>query len=456
MKNSTLSMTDGKPMKLILSFAAPLLLGNIFQQLYNFVDTTIVGRFVGSSALAAVGAPGTIMSVILCWCFGLTSGAGIIIAQCFGARDYKQLRTTIGTLVSVLALLSAVMMTLGVCLAPSLLRFISTPESIMGDAVIYMRVIMLAVPFTMLYNGCASIMQNMGDSKTPLTVLIMASFINAGLDLFFVVVLHWGVFGAAVATAISQAFSGFICLAYLYCNRESLHIMGMHPQLHKDTALRILRTGIPSALQSCMISLGTMSVQRLINGFGTHAMAAYTASTKIDSIALMVVISMGTALSVYSGQNIGAGNIARIRDALHKTLASVLVYCGAIALIMMFFGSKLLTIFLDPVEASESIRIGTQYLKIIGSAYFMAGIMRCYLNVILGAGDVNISMITGLTELAVRIVASYILVDPFGLTGLWVAIPISWGCGSVVPLLRYYSGKWKEKRLVIAKESRSI
>lgn len=442
-------MTEGKPMRLILSFAAPLLFGNIFQQLYNFVDTTIVGRFIGADALAAVGAPGTMMTVMMCWCFGLTNGAGIIVAQCFGAKDHKQLRTTLGTLICVLAMLSVIIMAVGTSLAPALLRLINIPESIIRDAALYMRIIMLAAPFTMLYNGCSAVMRNMGDSRTPLAVLIFSSFLNAGLDLFFILVLHLGVMGAALATAFSQAVSAFVCLSYLYRNREPLKLCGVRPALHRDTAAQILKTGTPAALQSCMISLGTISVQRLINSFGTDAMAAYTASTKIDSLALMVVISMGMALSVYSGQNIGAGRMDRIRDALHKTLAAVLTYCIALALIMMVSGGRLLTIFLDPAEAAESIRIGTQYLKIIGSAYFMAGIMRCYLNVIHGAGDVNISMITGLIELAVRIAASYILVKPFGLTGLWAAIPISWGCGSIVPLLRYYSGKWKKKRLVL-------
>ncbi len=211
----------------------------------------------------------------------------------------------------------------------------------------------------------------------------------------------------------------------------------------------IFKTGVPTALQSCMISLGTLSVQRLINSFGTQAVAAYTASTKIDSVAIMVVVTMGMSLAVYSGQNMGAGKVDRIKSGLYKTLALVLTYCVIMAVVMIFFGNNLLRIFLDASEAGEAVSIGTQYLRIIGIAYFMAGIMRCYLNVVHGTGDVNISMLTGLAELAFRIIASYILVKPLGLTGLWIAIPISWGCGSLIPVIRYYSGKKIAQQFII-------
>ena len=448
MKTDTTSMTEGSPVKLILAFSAPLLLGNIFQQLYNLVDSTVVGRFVGANALAAVGAPGTIMALTLCLCFGLTNGAGIIIAQCFGAKNYNQLKATIGALICIISITALVLMIIGIAGAPFFLRLVSTPDEIINDAVLYMRIVMIGTPFSMAYNGASAILRNMGDSKTPLLMLMLSSFLNIVLDLIFVLAFGMAVMGVGIATVISQAVSAAACLIYMRRYKNELHLDGLKIRFNSRCAKQIFKTGVPTALQSCMISLGTLSVQRLINSFGTQAVAAYTASTKIDSVAIMVVVTMGMSLAVYSGQNIGAGKIDRIKSGLYKTLALVLTYCVIMAIVMIFFGNNLLRIFLDPSEAGEAVSIGTQYLRIIGIAYFMAGIMRCYLNVVHGTGDVNISMLTGLAELAFRIIASYILVKPLGLTGLWIAIPISWGCGSLIPVIRYYSGKWKYKSLV--------
>lgn len=441
-------MTEGSPVKLILAFSAPLLLGNIFQQLYNLVDSTVVGRFVGANALAAVGAPGTIMALTLCLCFGLTNGAGIIIAQCFGAKNYNQLKATIGALICIISITALVLMIIGIAGAPFFLRLVSTPDEIINDAVLYMRIVMIGTPFSMAYNGASAILRNMGDSKTPLLMLMLSSFLNIVLDLIFVLAFGMAVMGVGIATVISQAVSAAACLIYMRRYKNELHLDGLKIRFNRRCAKQIFKTGVPTALQSCMISLGTLSVQRLINSFGTQAVAAYTASTKIDSVAIMVVVTMGMSLAVYSGQNMGAGKVDRIKSGLYKTLALVLTYCVIMAIVMIFFGNNLLRIFLDPSEAGEAVSIGTQYLRIIGIAYFMAGIMRCYLNVVHGTGDVNISMLTGLAELAFRIIASYILVKPLGLTGLWIAIPISWGCGSLIPVIRYYSGKWKYKSLV--------
>lgn len=448
-KTETKPMTSGSPIKLILMFAAPMLLGNIFQQMYNLVDSTVVGRFVGAQALAAVGAPSTIIMLIMCLCFGLTNGAGIIIAQCFGAGEHEQLRETIGSLICVITVIGAFVMIIGIAFTPVFLSFLNTPDEIIGSASKYMRIVLLGTPFTMAYNGCSAILRNMGDSRTPLLMLILSTVINIILDVLFVVVFKTSVGGVAVATMIAQAVSAAACIIYMYRRKCELHFDGLRFRVNREPVRLIFKTGIPTAMQSCMISLGMLSVQRLINGFGTQAMAAYTASAKIDSVAIMVVVTMGMALAVYSGQNIGAGRTDRIRSGLYKTLALVLTYCGIMAVVMTLFGRQLLSIFLDTSEAGEALDIGTQYLGIIGIAYFMAGIMRCYLNVVHGTGDVNISMLTGVAELIVRVAASYALVKPLGLTGLWVAIPISWGVGGIIPLVRYYSGRWKTKSLVM-------
>lgn len=447
--SNTKSMTSGDPIRLILAFAAPLLIGNIFQQLYNLVDSAIVGKAVGADALAAVGATSTIQMFTMCLCFGLANGAGVIIAQCFGAKAHAQLRETIGSLVCVVSVVAAVMLTLGVTLAPAVLRLLCVPEDIIGTSVTYFRITMLGAPFVMAYNAGGAILRSMGNSRVPLYMLIISSVVNGGLDCLFVIGLGWGVAGAATATVIAQIVSAAACIGYLYANRKSFELTGLKFRARKESVINILKTGLPAALQSSMISIGNMSVQTLINSFGKPTMAAYTSATKIDSLAIMVVVTMGMSLSVYCGQNIGAGKPERIRSGLYKTLALVLSYCAVLALVMILFGHNLLCIFLNPATDGEAIAIGTEYLKIIGAAYFMAGIMRCYLNVMHGAGDVNVSLVTGMAELAVRIAASYILVAHYGRLGLWIAIPVSWGIASLIPVIRYYSGKWKTKALLL-------
>lgn len=288
---------------MIFAFAAPLLLGNIFQHMYNVIDSTIVGRFIGAQALAATGAPGSVLSLMMCLCMGLTSGAGIIIAQCYGAKNYDTLRSTIGTLITVLSILTGILMFIGTAVAVPVLRLINVPENILRDASIYMKIFMLATPFTMLYNFCSSLMRSIGDSRTPLVVLIISSFLNIGLDLLFITVFNWGVTGAALATGLAQAVSAGVCLSAVYRKRHELHIDSIKAEFVPNSALLIFKTGVPTAMQSCMISLGTLAVRSLINSFGASAMAAYTATTNIDSLAIMVVVSMGMALSVYSGQD---------------------------------------------------------------------------------------------------------------------------------------------------------
>lgn len=211
---------------------------------------------------------------------------------------------------------------------------------------------------------------------------------------------------------------------------------------------KIFKTGMPAALQSCMISLGGMSVQSLVNSFGKDAMAAYTAVLKIDSLSIQILISVATALSVYSGQNMGAYKLDRIKQGLYQTLAVMVPVCTALAVVMLVFRYRILTIFLDPETAHNSVNIGASYLSVIGIGYIIAGVMQSYQNLLRGCGDVNVCMAAGIAELGVRVAASYLLVQIFGLTGIWAAVPISWGCGCVIPIARYYSGKWQKKRLV--------
>lgn len=411
-------MTRGTPLKIILSFSVPMLIGNIFQQVYNFADAAVVGRFVGAEALAAVGATSTIITVMICLMMGLTNGAGIIISQCFGSRNFDEMRKTVTGLVYIIVILSAVTSAAGIIFSRAILNLLSTPAQVMEDAVKYVNIIFAFTIGTAMYNASGAILRSLGDSRTPLYALILSSLLNVALDLLFVVVFNMGVAGAAAATGAAQIVSAIFCIVHIIRRRKQLNLEGI---TFKTTSLavgRIFTTGLPAALESCLIALGTMSVQRLVNSFGAMTMAAYTAAVKIDTVAIAPIISIGTSLSVFAGQNMGAGNIDRIKKGLYQTLAALICICVVLAAVIVIFRRQLLGIFLDKTEAAEAIAIGSKYLTIVCVAYIVAAVMRSYLNVLRGAGDVNTSAVSGILELAGRIMFAYILVNYLGSTGI--------------------------------------
>jgi putative MATE family efflux protein len=441
-------MTAGSPAKLIIGFAIPMLIGNIFQQIYNVVDTLIVGQYLGEEALAGVGSTGTLTGFLLAFVMGLCNGAGLVVAQCFGCHDNEKMKKAVISLIWVAGIMTVVVACIGIVGAEFFLRILSVPDNVIGYSVTYLKILYSFVLGSIAYNGAASILRSTGDSKTPLYALICSSLLNVVLDIFFIVVCNLGVAGVAYATIISQHLSAIICIVYLYRKRKVIGLDNLGVYSDKDSSILIIKTGFPSAFQSCMISLGGMSVQRLINSYGASVMAAYVAANRIDSVAIQVIVSIGTALSVFTGQNMGNNDFKRIHEGLRKTLGMMLAASISIAIFVLVFRYKLMGFFLDSETSKEAVRIGANYLSIIGVAYVIAGIMQSYQNVIRGSGDVNTCMVAGLTELSGRIIFAYLLSSIIGVTGIWIATPISWGCGCVIPVIRYYSGKWKNKRLV--------
>lgn len=441
-------MTQGSPVKLIIGFAVPMLIGNLFQQIYNVADTMIVGRYLGEEALAGVGSTGTLTAFLLALVLGLCNGAGLIVAQCFGCKDSEQMRKTVISLIWVAGILTVCVSLSGVFASRFFLTLLSVPENVIGYSVEYLRILYSLVFGSVAYNGAAAILRSTGDSRTPLAALMASSLLNVGLDIFLITVCHMGVSGAAYATVLSQILSAVICIAYLVKKRHLLGLAGMGMKPERHFILLIIKTGFPAAFQSCMISLGGMSVQRLINSYGASVMAAYVAANRIDSMAIQIIVSIGTALSVFTGQNMGKGDFDRIREGLRKTLGIMLAASSLVAVLVFVFRRSLMGIFLDASVSGEAIETGAEYLSIIGVAYLIAGIMQSYQNVIRGSGDINTCMVAGLTELAGRIVFACLLSSLTGVTGIWIATPLSWSCGCVIPVVRYYGGKWKEKRLI--------
>lgn len=451
-KKTTVSMIEGMPIQLIISFALPLLAGNLFQQLYNFADAAIVGRYIGGDALAAVGATSQVNGFLIALVMGITNGAGIIVSQCFGAREYGKMRQALVSMITALLVMVIVITTAGVTLSRPLLTLMNVPSELIDSSVSYMCTIFIGCLPMITYNSCSAVLRNLGNSRVPLYMLIVSSMINVCLDLLFVVKFNMGVVGAGMATVIAQMVSAILCLGYIVRSRHELNFANLPKKAEKDMIALVIKTGLPAGLQSCCINLGGMCVQGLINTFGKDAMAAYTASTKIDSFAIMIIISIAMAVSVFSGQNMGAGKVERIRLGLRQALYLVIPVCVIIAVIMLTAKKYLLSLFLDPADEAKAIEYGCRYLSVIGIGYIIAGIMQCHQQLLRGVGDVNICVAAGMAELTVRVVASYVFVKVFGmgLYGIWYAIPFSWGCGCLIPVMRYRSQKWLTKRLVSA------
>ncbi len=442
-----IDMTQGSPVKLILHFAWPILVGNIFNQFYNVVDAAIVGRFIGTDALAAVGSTGSLTFFLFTLVSGLCVGAGIVIAQYWGAQRYGELVSVIGNFLCLVFIAAAFLSILGFIIAPYALTLMQVPPAILPDAVAFFRICTGLFMGNAIYLAASAILRSMGNSRISLIAVIVASVMNIGLDLLFIGVFHWGVSGAAYATVISQWASAAICLYALWQIQSPFDFRCVRLAFDKQNVVLLAKIGLPTALQSSMIALGGMSVQGLVNSLGPATMAAYTSVQRIDSLAIQVVIAFSTALAVFTGQNMGTRDITRIQHALRQTLYVMTACCLTLAVLVFAFRTPLISLFINSENGAESIALGSQYLTIIGFAYVIAGIMNSFLAVIRGAGDVNASIAAGFFELGARIIFAYTLTHFIGVWGIWIATPLSWGCGCAVSIWRYYSGVWKQKAL---------
>lgn len=390
-------MVHGKPLTVIFSFALPLLVGNLFNQLYNVVDTAIVGRALGADALAAVGSTGNINACLFLLLGGLATGVSVIVSQYWGAKKYDELRR------------------------------------LLGNA---------------LYNAAGAVLRSTGDSRTPLAAMAASSLCNIALDLWFILGLHWGVAGAALATVAAQFLSAGICLWALWRQNTPFAFASVRPCFARDDAVLILRFGLPTALQSCMITLGGMTVQGIVNSFGSVTMAAYTAVQRIDSLTIQVIVAVSNALAIYTGQNMGHRDLDRVRLGLRATLKALCASCLVLAVAVFAVRRWLLSIFLDPATDAASIAQGADFLSVMVFAYIIAAVMNSYLNVLRGAGDVNVSLIAGLFEMGARLLFAGLLAPRLGVWGIWLATPLSWAAGCIIPVARYHSGEWMKKALL--------
>lgn len=454
-KNNVVDMTTGSPIKHLLVFALPLLIGNIFQQLYNMVDSIVVGKFVGPDAIAAVGTCGSMNFFFFSLSSGLAIGIGIIVSQYFGAKEEKLVRSTIANSFYVLGGVSIVISILGFIICPYILKLLQCPDAIMPDAVTYMRTTCCGIIFVAFYNGVASILRALGDSKSPLYFLILSSIVNLALDLLFVLKFGWGVLGVALATIISQAVSAITSLIYAYFKNPYFHLTKQELKPHRTIIVKSFKLGVPIAMQNALIAISMMSLQGVVNTFGKEVMASYTISMRIEQLVQQPYSSLGAAITTFSGQNCGAGNFDRVKKGFHRGIFIVLIFSMIMLVVFQLLAPQIVQIFVKAVE-EDVIRIGSTGLRITSIAYFALGMIYVPRAVLNGCGDTGFSLINGITEVAGRIIFSQILTRiafiplfghqiPLGYWGVWVTTAFTWIITAIVCLIRYKTGVWKKK-----------
>lgn len=445
-------MTQGNPTRSLLAFALPLILGNFFQQLYSVVDTVVVGKFVGSSALAAVGASGAATFLFVALATGGGAGCTVVISQLFGARRMADMKSSAYTALLSMAGLGAVFSAVGLLWGGQVLRLMRTPAEVLPDALSYLRLYCVAVLFMFLYNAVTAAFNALGDSRTPLMLLLLASGVNVILDLLFVLRFSLGVTGVAVATLIAQCASSLAGLALLLYRLRRIET-GPCALFSPARLATVCRVALPSMIQQSIVSLGFLFVQALVNRYGPIMMAGYTAATKIDNLALLPMMNVGNALSAFTAQNIGADRPERIPYGLRAACGLAAGIGLGLTGVLLLFGRQLMGFFVDPSVDAAVVDVGLEYLRAVSAFYFVMGILNNFYGLLRGAGDMAAFLLCTLSNFGVRIAGAYLLSALVGPSAIWWALPLGWFAGLVPSAARYLSGAWKGRSLVRAADA---
>lgn len=439
-------LTTGNEGKLILEFATPMLLGTIFQQLFSVVDSIVVGNVVGKEALAAVGASFPVIFVMVSMIIGIVMGTTVVISQYFGAGDIGKVKKAIDTMYIYSTVAGVISTVVGVIIAEPLLRMLGLPENIMPQAVLYLKIYLSGMLIFFGYNGTSAVLRGLGDSKTPLYFLIIATVANIIFVLLFVAVFKWGIAGAAYATLLANGIAFGLAIYWLNKTHKviKIAIRGLH--FDREVFRQSLRIGLPTGIQQTLVAIGGLALMGIVNKFGTNVIAGYSVASRLDSMALIPAMSFSQALSTFVGQNIGANKMERIRTGLIATLKMSGIVTIFTTLLIVFGGHILMSLF---TKDTDVIRIGDQYLTIISAFYFLFTLMFIYTGLLRGAGDTLIPMFVSLLSLwIVRIPVAWYLSGRVGAIGIWWAIPIGWFVGLVLCYFYYRTGNWKKKTIV--------
>ena len=440
-------MTLGSPYKLILIFSIPLLIGNVFQQLYNMVDSIVVGNYVGEKALAAVGTGFPIIFMLSSLFMGIGIGATIMISQYYGAKDMKNIENTISTIYTAMMIGTIPLTLIGVLCSEPLLRLMNVPDDgTLAMAKIYMIVVFVGMIGNLGFNINAGILQGLGDSRTSLLFLLIATIVNIVLDLLFTVAFGWGVFGVAFATIIAQLCSWIFGIQFINKHYSFIHIQPFKFQYHGVLFKKAMKLGIPSGIQQALFSIGIMVMQALVNSYGSSFMAGFNGANKIDTFAFMPIQSFATAVTTYVGQNVGASRLERVKSGTRAGLSLSLISCIVIGAIVYPFSAVLMRMFNQSPDVIDS---GVAYLHCVLPFYALLALLFIMNSVLRGAGEMVIPMISTFVSLwFARVPFAYLIAHYWGKEYIYYSYAIGWFFGFLITYTYYKIGKWKTKSIV--------
>lgn len=445
-------MITDHPGRALFFFALPMILGNLFQQLYNTVDSIIVGQFVGEDALAAVGASYSLTTVFIMIAIGGGIGASVITSQYLGAGSYRKMKTSINTALISFLVLSVILSLIGLFFNRPILTGLNTPDNILPDAVLYLKIYFLGLPFLFMYNILSSVFNALGNSKTPLYLLIFSSLLNIVMDLVTVQVFHMGVAGVAVATVFAQGLSAVISFCLL--------IRALKTYVERDDEAgkirfydfsmlgNMIKVAIPSMLQQSIVSIGMLLVQSVVNGFGSSVLAGYTSGMRIESICIVPMIATGNAVSTFTAQNLGAGKPERVKKGYLAGMSIVAGFAVLICVVLTAFHGRIINAFLESGSDQAAFDTGNAYLSFIAFFFVFIGLKAITDGVLRGAGDVVVFTLANLINLGIRVAFSFGMAGMIGVQAVWIAVPIGWSANYLISLTRYLSGKWSKRKLI--------
>lgn len=450
MKKSTVDMIHGNAGKSLFFFALPMIFGNLFQQFYNMADSVIVGRFVGENALAAVGASYSLTTVFIMVAIGGGIGASVITSQYLGAEEHGKMKTSVYTALINFLILSLLLTVIGLVTSERILTLLKTPGNIMDDALLYLNIYFIGLPFLFMYNILSAIFNALGKSNIPLYLLIFSSLLNIGLDLFMVCSLNMGVAGAAVATVIAQGISAVVSfflllralLGYSVPAQEKVRLYDV------DMLIRGTKIAIPSIIQQSIVSIGMLLVQSVVNSFGSSVLAGYSAGMRIESICIVPMIATGNAVSTFTAQNLGAGQKERVKEGYRTGILMVVVFAVIICAILQLFHEAVISAFLDAGSGALAFATGTAYVSFIGWFFCLIGFKAATDGVLRGAGDVVVYMAANLLNLTIRVFVANYFAPAWGVAAVWYAVPMGWAANFIISWLWYKTGHWSKKKVI--------
>ncbi|MDR2887264.1 MAG: MATE family efflux transporter [Bacteroidales bacterium] len=439
-------LTSGNEGKLIFNFAAPMLIGNIFQQLFSVVDSIVVGKFIGKDALAAVGASFPVIFIMVSMIVGLMMGTTVTISQYFGAKNMTKIKRAIDTMYIYSAIIGVITTIVGILVSEPILRMIDLPEELMPQATLFLKVYLSGIVIFFGFNGTSSVLRGLGDSKTPLYFLIIASVANMLFVILFVGVFEWGVAGAAAATLLANAIAFGLAAWWLNRTHKLIRISIKGLTFDREVFQQSLRIGLPTAIQHTLVAMGGIALMDIVNKFGTEVIAGYSVASRLDSLALVPAMSFSQALSTFTGQNIGANRHDRIRTGLTATIKMAGIVTVITTIIIVTCGHIIMSMF---TTDQEVIRVGDQYLTTVSAFYLAFTMMFIYNGVTRGAGDTFMPMIFSLFSLwLIRIPIAWFFSSRFGVQGIWWSIPAGWMIGYALSYFYYRTGRWKTKSVI--------